>query len=100
MGQSRSNNVSIPISELNTEDWFFITAVQDAETKEMKLFLNGQLRASGQAPESAVEVQNLVFGSWNYEKAPRYFNGYMDDIKIYNRVFSDSEVKNLFDEER
>lgn len=96
MGEERSNSVGIPISELNTEDWYFVTAIYDTQTATMKLFLNGELKQASWAPTSVTEVDNLIFGNWNYEKAPRFFKGSLDDIKIYNRSLTEEEVKELF----
>lgn len=38
---------------------------------------------------------SLYFGSWGTEPG-RYFNGRIDDVVIYNRALSDSEINELF----
>lgn len=96
MGEERSNNIGIPISRFNTEDWYFVTAIYDSQGATMKLFLNGELEQASSAPTSVTEVNNLLFGNWNYEKAPRFFKGYLDDVKIYNRPLTEEEVKDLY----
>lgn len=96
MGKEKSNNIGIPMSRLNSEDWYFVTAIYDTQEATMKLFLNGELEQASWAPASVSEVDNLLFGNWNYIDAPRFFNGYLDDVKIYNRALTEEEVKNLY----
>lgn len=100
MGEERSNSINIPISALNTEDWFFVTAVYDYQEGTMKLFLNGELKAASWAPSSVTEVENLLLGNWSYESTPRFFNGYLDDVKIFNRPLTETEVAELFNQDR
>lgn len=100
MGAERSNNVSIPISELNTEDWFFITAINDIKEGQMRIFLNGELKHASWAPANITEIENLLFGNWNYEETPRFFNGYLDDVKIFNRPLTEIEVADFFNQDR
>ncbi len=99
MGSEKSNSVSIPFSELNTNDWFFITAVYDKQESQIKIYLNGHIKMASWAPTDVVEVDNLLFGNWNYESTPRFFDGYLDDVKIFNRPLTDTEVSELFMQE-
>ena len=96
MGDDKSNYVGIPIQELKVNDWYFVTAVYNQKEAEMKIYLNGELKASSWAPTRAIEVDNLLLGTWNYETTPRFFNGYLDDVKLYNRPLTETEIADLF----
>jgi hypothetical protein len=83
----QSGNVLVP----NT--WYFVTGVADATT--VYLYVNGALastspRASGSPPASAV----TYIGSVNSNQF--YFLGSIDDVRIYNRALSASEVQALY----
>jgi len=64
-----------------------------------KLYIDGTLAASASA--SAVAPQKYVptrldFGRWtNFGNGAEYFQGSLDDIRIYNRAISQAEVHSL-----
>ena len=64
-----------------------------------KLYIDGTLAASASA--SAVAPQKYVptrldFGRWtNFGNGAEYFQGSLDDIRIYNRAISQAEVQSL-----
>jgi hypothetical protein len=59
-----------------------------------KLFIDGNLNASAaETPNN--NYQSLIsFGHW--QAGTRYLNGLLDDVRIYNRALTDSEVSFLF----
>jgi len=60
----------------------------------MKLYINGNLRAN--APVYSISDANrMLAGNWNHSRQ-RFFNGSMDDIRIYNRALNDSEIQQLY----
>ncbi|MEI6820595.1 MAG: FISUMP domain-containing protein [Bacteroidota bacterium] len=80
--------------------WFFLTSQYDNTTGILTLFINGNVIASGTAgctigydgqPWSiGTEKEN---GGYNY-----FFNGKIDDIRIYDRILSASEIQTLYHE--
>ncbi len=73
--------------------WYFLTGTHDGNT--LKLFINGNLANS--IPCVGLAFQNtypLILG--NYVGGGYSFKGTLDDIRIYNRVLSDSEIMNLY----
>jgi hypothetical protein len=59
-----------------------------------KLFLNGaQVSSSTVAPQTAA-VTSLVFGRWN-GGAQEYFAGKLDEIRIYSRTLTSTEIQGL-----
>ena len=78
--------------------WHHILAVI-APSGGMAMYLDGVLESdtdiSSEATDSRNEVTNIgVFGDSNN----RYFNGVIDDIRIYNRALSAAEISALYTE--
>jgi hypothetical protein len=82
---------------LNTIDWFFIVATHESVNSPMKLYLNGVLKGDiATAPSIIDNPGYLLAGNWSDSSYPRYFSGKIDDIRIYNRVLTDSEIQQLY----
>lgn len=81
---------------INDDEWHHIVAVRDAATGHNILYVDGSLEAdsvftysTGFTSASNVQVANfLQGGSHNY-----FFNGILDEIAIYDRALSESEVR-------
>ncbi|SPD75631.1 hypothetical protein PITCH_A700001 [uncultured Desulfobacterium sp.] len=72
--------------------WVFIAAVYDEASGTIKMFVNGNIYTG---IGSGNHGQHITFiGSSGHDTA--YFNGVIDDIRIYNRVLSDFEIQALY----
>lgn len=92
--------ITTPI--LNPNTWNNIVATFDEQTQTAKIYLNGELVNvsnlewdSGNIFPSTVHMQNnytydLVLGYGGY--AP-YFFGKIDEVKFFNEILSDNQVK-------
>jgi M6 family metalloprotease-like protein len=82
---------------LPLNDWVYITATYS--NGDMKLYLNANLvaEATGQTPIDTITRTNQYFGKSNW--GDEYFNGWMDDIRIYAKELSQDEIIRLFEEE-
>jgi len=59
-----------------------------------QLFIDGQMKARSTVKTQQGVPTLLMFG--NYPSGDQYFTGALDEIRIYNRVISQSEVKQLY----
>ena len=75
-------------------EWYHVAGTFDTEAAESKLYVNGALEATAAGLNSALYVGPLNWGAWN--TSDRYFDGAMDDIRVYNRVLKDAQVEDLF----
>ncbi len=77
--------------------WLLVTASWDGNS--LKVYINGQQNGSNSnVPKGAIDnCPNSVvqIGRW-LSRHPWFFNGSMDDIRIYNRALSDSEIQQLY----
>lgn len=60
-----------------------------------KIYLNGVLVGSGSKVSSPIcGTEPIRLGVW-WSVDPLYFTGYMDEVRLYNRVLSDKEIQKL-----
>jgi len=73
--------------DLATNIWTHLLVVRDAGT--WKLYVNGALTTTGTsvAPNTPSTIMIIASGS---------FNGYVDDVRFYNRALSAQEAKDLY----
>lgn len=85
-------------SILEIDQWYFYAATLDRDDSLAHLYLNGQIVAIEQAdPQSITSSMPLLIGERNNN--PPYqakFSGKQDDIRIYNRALSPTDIKNLY----
>lgn len=85
---------SVPLS-INT--WYHVAVTYDAATTTMKLYKNGEL-ISTNTNVPPVSGGNMVrLGS--FDNAANVFKGTMDEVRIWNRVLTDCEIKYNKDKE-
>jgi hypothetical protein len=88
-----SNNHDVTLSSIPSfNQWFHTAMTYDGTT--MKVYLNGALNGSTQFSgtiEQSTQSLRLGQGIGN-----EYFPGKIDDVRIYNRALSATEVKQLY----
>ena len=79
---------------LSTNTWYHVTATRTGGT--IVLYINGVATASSGGILSVVaNGDSLHIGEDYHVENTRYFNGTIDDVRIYNRVLSAAEVQNI-----
>ncbi len=77
---------------INTTQWFNVVYTCDGTTA--KIYVNCELKVS--SPANGITFSNsydLFLGKMNNPSFPYWFNGVMDEIRIYNRAINADEVK-------
>ena len=77
-------------------NWKHMVYTFDYTTSTAKIFINGSLVNSGAFPAWSTSGGGLFYLGNLFGGSASAFNGAMDDLKIYNRVLSDSEVLSLY----
>jgi hypothetical protein len=88
--------------------WYHILGVYSESGHWIKTYVNGKLDRTLQGNGTGTGLNDVPInalgsttGSFVMGKEPwsglYYFNGYMDDIRIWNRVLTDQEAKALYD---
>ena len=84
-------------SNINLNQWTFITVSIDSLT--MKIYINGTLENTvlqNNNNSFGTNTDPLYIGKHDYNNAPYYFNGKIDDIGIWNRALTQAEITDLY----
>ncbi len=83
--------------EIEPNKWYHMAVIKNR--KEYKYYLNGVLKESGSFDNyltSDEGSQTAIVGcKRTFENG--YFKGYIDNIRIYDKVLSETEIKRLFE---
>lgn len=75
---------------LNT--WQQVVLTYDRNTEISKIYFDCQLDSMNSIPPLPISPYNLIIGGGNFNNN-YYYQGSMDDIRIYDRVLSDTEIQ-------
>ena len=83
---------------LLANQWYFAVGTYDNETGDMKLYLDGVEVASGShalggALDTNPSIPVAIGANGTTE---RFFNGILDDVRVYNRALTAMEISDLF----
>lgn len=87
---------------LPKNEWLFLTFVFDYENSLCKLYLNGVFQDVDDLPSYDLTVAqslelNIGRCPWQDPWWHGYFNGCIDEVRIYNRALSEDEIQYLYD---
>lgn len=83
--------------EATEEDrWYHAAYTCDTASAEFKLYVDGELVAEGVPGATPNNLTHIRFAS---EHDGRYFQGMLDEVRIYERILSEAEVKHNFEVE-
>jgi hypothetical protein len=80
---------------INDGQWHQCVATRQQATGLFKIYVDGVLQASGYGNRNTLNATTrLSFGM--IESGGGYFNGSLDDVKMFNRTLNDGEVSGLY----
>jgi len=86
----------ISASGFVVDTWFHIVGTWDNSTGDAKLYVDGSLASTGSGTTVTFDGSApLNVGRRSFSGEEDYSDYQVDDIRIYNKVLSDSEVSNL-----
>lgn len=88
--------VSTTNASLTPGNWYHLAATMTSSTLAVKIYVDGvEKTTTGSIPARPTEtVSDLEIGWSQYIN--EYFNGLIDDVRIYNRALSVSEIQQLY----
>lgn len=90
----------LSISQISATNWTHITAVHNSTTGQNKLFINGKLNnVTGSVPAALFDTDEPVMighAARFSNGTGRYFQGLIDDVRIFDRALTDQEVTDLY----
>lgn len=78
--------------------WYHVASVRDVATNKVKLYVNGVKASEANlgAVTAGYSAPILGFIGARTPTPTSYFNGTVDDVRIYNRALSDAEISQLY----
>lgn len=85
---------------LTTGTWYLMVATYDASSKKQTVYLGNGSTVSSECSRTLTGTLNSVIDTKNVWIGKDYnnavFNGLIDDVRVYNRVLSSSEISSLY----
>ncbi len=82
---------AMSLEAINAEQWYHIAGTNDGSS--LKLYVDGQLKDSDNSTGFLGVNSNAYIG---FEPSSSlYYNGIIDDVRIYNRAVGESEFQNI-----
>ena len=74
--------------------WYHVAVTADTQKRLIQLYVNGQAQADDDISRlsTGIKLSNQVIGR---EVGKRYFDGIIDDVRIYGRALTPAEVRGL-----
>lgn len=83
-------------NDIQTDKWTHVVGtIKSGETGGLKLYINGVLQSSSSTIAACGSYGTLYIGSYIWPIS-NYFNGLMDDFRVYNRSLSQAEITKLY----
>lgn len=85
----------------STSSWYHVAAMFDAGAQKLRLYLNGNLDAEKTVTYDTIyqsAAPFMVGANLNNGQATQFFDGLMDEWRVYTRVLSQSEIQALMNE--
>lgn len=94
-GYGRFSSISTD-EDISTGTWIFVAATYDTSaSNQVKLYINGQLKKSTNFANGPIDISTnpVDIGRWQTQ---HYFDGTIDEISVWNRTLSGSEIANIY----
>lgn len=80
--------------------WYHLVGVRDAQTEELKLYLDGELIDTVASPSASPTDGTVALGRGQWEgNNVDFLNGALDDVHIYGLALTDEQIAELYDSE-
>ena len=76
-------------------EWQHVSFVYDGSS--IRSYVNGVLKDTVSKTLSTVDSGSGSIGSGNYTASYKYFDGSIEDVRVYNRALSGEEIVQLYD---
>jgi len=97
VGDNVSETTIQSTSTINSGNWVHVACTRKRVTGEMKIYVNGVLETTGTGPTGSNTAPSVLHIG-NLQTNLNYFNGAIDQLKIYNAVLSDGDIAALASE--
>ena len=85
------------VSTINSGNWVHVACTRDSVSGQMKIYINGTLETTGTGPTGTNNAPSVLHIG-NLQTNLNYFNGAIDQLKIYNNVLAADSIRALANE--
>jgi len=83
-------------TSINTGQWVNVTVTRSQMTSQIRIYINAVLDATGSTTSTTgFQLANQSMRAGGMLQGGSYFNGAIDDVKIWSRVLGDGEINFL-----
>ncbi len=87
-------------SPVNTNQWYHVVGIVDRANNNISLYVDGILNLTNKYSNVVGDISNdLPFYIGAKSVNENFFHGLIDDVRIYNRILSASEIQELYQSE-
>ena len=96
--KTSSSNVTCEGPVPSSGVWHHVVAVYDRSNNQISLYLDGALEATAAIGSGSLDNNyDFQIGAYGYGSVPaNFFKGALDDVRLYDKALSASEVSTLF----
>jgi prepilin-type N-terminal cleavage/methylation domain-containing protein len=95
--------VRVVVPLLSVDEWTLLTVTYNHVTGAARVYLNGEFAVSATniAAGSLGPIGRIYLGTGlGTGTTGTPYNGYIDEVKLYNRILSDNEIQNIYSIEK
>lgn len=93
--ETATNDPNCPLAAPG--EWAHAVGVHDIDAQQIRLYVNGCLKATQPFTTPWLASGSVTLGASGYNSGfSNFFQGNLDDIRLYDRTISDDEVRQLF----
>ena len=91
----------VSTTAINNGQWHHVAFTRDATTGAVKIYIDGVLQVSGQSDAGIITSPFRLIGaqtdltSGGGPDGATYFNGQLDEVRIYNQILGDNEIASM-----
>jgi hypothetical protein len=100
-GAGGADSIMISNQDINDGNWKHIVVSRDHAARLKRIYINGQRDVSRAFDSQSFgnNDQSILFGASGCDtQSHTFFNGKLDDVRIYNRVLTETEIADLYHE--
>jgi len=98
------NGISI-VKPIDYDNWIFVTLIKNSTANTMSLYINATLATTSTFQDDAINTpvplffgKQLICNGCPEPASAAFFNGVIDQFRVYNRVLNAAEIQALYTE--
>ncbi len=91
------SDTTLSADQLTNNQWYHVAVTTDGPTGEVKFYINGQLSGVRKKNTTGIGQTDIPISiaREQYGAGRWYFNGTIDDVRIYNRILTQERIQEI-----